>query len=123
MTGTARYYHGGFGGLSLGQFVLPPKTTRAPSTARFGAAGVCDPSKVYICTELHAALFFACMHPSGRGKVYEVEPIGELIADPDTEIPGLSFECDKARVLRVIRVPGKTIKQIQRDIRREAAQA
>nr|WP_234897210.1 hypothetical protein [Sinorhizobium medicae] len=73
-----RYFHGGFGGLTVGQFVLPPATTKAPSTARFGAAGVCNTNKVYVCTDQHGALLYACMHWSGCGKVYEVEPIGEL---------------------------------------------
>ncbi|KSV95424.1 hypothetical protein [Sinorhizobium sp. GL28] len=121
MTGAVRYFHGGYGGLSVGQFVLPPAMTGAPSTAQFGAHGVCDTSKVYVCTDLHAALFFAGGHPSGNGKVYEVAPAGELTADPDALIDGLSYSCDKARVLRVIRVKGKLIKQIRRDLLRGAA--
>ncbi len=121
MTGTVHYFHGGFGGLSVGQFVLPPAMTGAPSTAQFGAQGVCDTSKVYVCTDMHAALFFACGHPSGNGKLYEVAPAGELTADPDALIDGFSFSCSKARVIRVIRVKGKLIKQIRRDILRGAA--
>ncbi|MDX0930546.1 hypothetical protein GOE05_24055 [Sinorhizobium medicae] len=120
MTGAVRYFHGGFGGLTVGQLVLPPETTKAPSTARFGAAGVCNTNKVYVCTDMHGALLYACMHFSGCGKVYEVEPIGELTPDPDAARAGFSFECDKARVLRVIRVRGKLIKQVQRDMLREA---
>ncbi|PDT55073.1 hypothetical protein [Sinorhizobium americanum] len=121
MMAAVRYFHGGFGGLTVGQFVLPPAKTKAPSTARFGAAGVCNTSKVYVCTDMDGALVYACMHYSGRGKVYEVEPIGELMPDPDARVPGISFECDKARVLRVFRVPGKTIKQVQREMLREGA--
>ncbi|RVL05139.1 hypothetical protein CN151_10880 [Sinorhizobium meliloti] len=120
MTGV-RYFHGGFGGLTVGQFVLPPAKTRAPSTARFGAASVCNTNKVYLCTDMDGALVYACMHFSGRGKVYEVEPIGDLTLDPDAKVAGISFECDKARVLRVIRVPGKTIKLVQREMLREGA--
>ncbi|RVK97498.1 hypothetical protein CN150_10550 [Sinorhizobium meliloti] len=120
MTGAVRYFHGGFGGLTVGQIVLPPATTKAPSTARFGAAGVCNTNKVYVCTDQHGALLYACMHWSGCGKVYEVEPIGELTPDPDALRAGFSFECDKARVLRVIRVRGKLIKQVQPNMLREA---
>ncbi|MQW36057.1 hypothetical protein [Sinorhizobium meliloti] len=120
MTGTVRYFHGGYGGLTVGQLVLPPAITKAPSTARYGGAGVCNTNKVYVCTDQHGALLYACMHWSGCGKVYEVEPIGELRPDPDAAREGFSFECDKARVLRGIRVRGKFIKQVQRDMLREA---
>ena len=110
----ARFYHGGFGGLQVGQHVLPPNVTRSPSTASFGAAAVCDRNRVYVTTDMEAALVFACAHPSGRGKFYEVEPIGEVEPDPDAIAEGYSFQCEKARVVRVIRVKGKTIRNLQK---------
>lgn len=115
-----KYYHGGFGGLQIGQFVQPPSVSKAASTASFGAGGVCDRTKVYITTEFDAALVFACAHPSGRGKVYEVEPIGQVSDDPDAKALGYSYECAKARVVRVVRIEGKTIKRMQKALLAEA---
>lgn len=110
------YFHGGFGGLSPGQFVVPPNVSKASSTASYGAAGVCNRDKVYVTTEFHAALLFACAHPSGKGKVYEVEPVGEVEDDPDAQLPGFSFQCERARVKRVIKVKGKMIRQVQKEL-------
>lgn len=109
-----RYFHGGFGGLSVGQHVLPPNVTKAPSTASYGAGGVCSRDRVYITTEFDAALVFACAHPSGRGKVYEVEPTGQVTDDPDARAMGYSYECEKARVVKVFKIRGKTIRNMQR---------
>jgi hypothetical protein len=108
------YFHGGYGQLKVGDLVLPPAETKAPSLASFGAHSVCDRSKVYVCSIQEGALLYACMHHSGRGKIYEVEPIGDLQEDPDAKFTGFSFSCDRARVIRVIRVKGKTIKKIQK---------
>jgi len=109
-----RYFHGGFGGLSAGQFVLPPQLTKAPTTANYGARSVCDKTKVYITTLFDAAVMFAGAHPSGRGKVYEVEPVGAVSEDPDAKDRGFSFGCSRAKVTKVYRVKGKTIKRIQK---------
>ncbi len=112
------FFHGGFGGLQVGQFVLPPAKTRAATTASYTIArGICDPKRVYVTTDLGAALVYACMHPSGSGKIYEVEPLGGLETDPDAKIEGLSYSCNAARVLRVIRLRGKTIKSVQKAMR------
>jgi rifampin ADP-ribosylating transferase len=117
----AKFFHGGYGDLKVGQFVLPPAITKAPSTARFGARAVCDTTKVYVCTEFDGALIFGCMHHSGAGKVYEVEPIGDLVDDPDAVTAGHSYSCDRARVLKVIRLKGKTIKRVQKFMLEDAA--
>ena len=109
-----KYYHGGYGELKEGQHVLPPILTKAPSLARFGGRGVCDTNKVYVCTEFDGALLYACMHQSGHGKVYEVEPIGDLIEDIDAKHTGFSFACDRAKIVKVFRVKGKTIKRVQK---------
>lgn len=114
------YFHGGYGQLKVGDLVLPPNQTKAPSLARFGARAVCDPSKVYVCAIMEGALLYACMHPSGHGKLYEVEPVGELREDPDSKMEGFSFSCDRARVIRVIRVKGKTIKRVQKHMLEDA---
>jgi hypothetical protein len=102
-----RFYHGGFPGLAVGQRILPASQTGAPSTASFGAAGVCDPSRVYLTTDVHAAILFACMHPSLDGQVYRVAPIGVLQADPDCNIAGLSFSCDAALIVGRVKVKRK----------------
>lgn len=109
-----KYFHGGYGGLRVGQYVEPPAVTKAPSLARFGARGVCDTSKVYVSTIFDGALLYGCMHHSGEGKVYEVEPVGELLEDPDAKSRGLSFSCDRAKVIKVYRLKGKTIKRVQK---------
>ncbi len=112
------FFHGGFGGLQVGQLILPPVRTPAVSTAAWTIArGICDPKRVYVTTDMDAALFYACMHPSGHGKVYEVEPVGDLQVDPDAYLEGLSYSCNAARVLRVIRLRGKTIKSVQKAMR------
>jgi len=108
------FYHGGYGGLSVGQSVLPPSRTGAASTASFGAGAVCDRGAVYVTTDFDAAMFFACAHPSGRGKVYEVEPIGDLVHDIDATGQGYSFKCQSAKVKRVFKIKGKVIRNIQR---------
>lgn len=112
------FFHGGFGGLQVGQFVLPPVKTHAATTASYTIArGICDPKRVYVTTDLGAAMVYACMHPSGHRKIYEVEPLGGFEADPDATIEGLSYFCGSARVLRVIRLRGKTIKSVQKAMR------
>jgi rifampin ADP-ribosylating transferase len=111
---TSPLYHGGYGGLSVGQLVLPPNKTGAPSTASFGAAAVCDRNAVYVTSNFEAAMMFACAHPSGRGKVYEVEPIGDLVDDIDAVGRDYAFACPSARVTRVFKIKGKIIRNFQR---------
>lgn len=93
------YYHGGPAGRARGAYILPPSVTKAETTADFGASGVCKRDKVYITTSYDAAVLYAA--GSKRGVVYEVSPIGDLSEDQDCSQPGLSFECDKAVVLKV----------------------
>ncbi|WP_244618883.1 NAD(+)--rifampin ADP-ribosyltransferase [Rhizobium sp. 18065] len=114
ITADLPYFHGGFGGLSVGQIVLPPSRSGAPSTASFGAAAVCNRDAVYVTPDFEAAMMFACAHQSGRGKVYQVEPIGELARDPDAKGDGYSFECPAARVVRVFKIRGKIIRKTQK---------
>jgi hypothetical protein len=92
-----RYWHGGKGGMKRGQFVLPPKTTGYKSTAECGNY-MCNPSVVYVTTEYTAAAMYAAAIPNGD--IYEVEPIGELTHDPDCDTQGLSFSCDRAKILK-----------------------
>ncbi|SDG35574.1 NAD(+)--rifampin ADP-ribosyltransferase [Pelagibacterium luteolum] len=113
-----RYYHGGFGGLRVGMYVLPPSITKAASTADFGAGTVCRKDRVYITSRFENAMEAAAMHPSGRGRVYEVEPIGEIAVDPDSVMfPGQdpwSWECERAVVVAIHKLRGKDIKRIKK---------
>jgi hypothetical protein len=97
-----RYFHGGVPNLRRGMMILAPCITRAPSLASFGAAGICLLDRVYVTTDPLAAKMYACMHQSMKGEVYEVEPIGAIEADPDCNERGLSWQCEKARIMRVI---------------------
>lgn len=95
------YYHGGPEGRQRGAFLLPPAVTKADTLANHGAEGVCRRDRVYLTTNYAAALLYAAGHK--RGVVYEVEPIGDMTLDPDCNQPGLSFECERARVRRIIK--------------------
>jgi len=110
----ADYYHGGPAGLSIGDKLLPPKTTGRPSTAQYGAAGVCDPSKVYITPDPTAAAMFAAMNADGIGAVYRVRPWGEIAHDPDCSERGLSYSCDGAVILGRVRIRRKTLAKIRK---------
>lgn len=101
---TQRFFHGGFGGLHVGDLVRPPAETGAPSLSRYGMKGVLREDQVYITTDETAARVFAALHPSGRGKAYEVEPIGPVAHDEDATGRGYSFRASSARVLRVIQI-------------------
>lgn len=108
------YWHGGFGGLRRGDRILPPATTGAVSAADYGAGAACRRDRVYVTTSELAAKMYAAMHPSGRGKVYEVEPVGELVADADCDEPGLSWEVEHAIVLKVFSMPREERSEIVR---------
>jgi hypothetical protein len=96
----SKWFHGGAPDLQHGDFILPPTETGMPSAADYGAASVCRRDRVYITSSEAAARLFASLHWSGRGCVYEVEPLGEQRPDPDCDTPGLSLECPRARVVR-----------------------
>ena len=96
-----KYYHGGPIGRAPGAFILPPAITGGRSLADYGAAAVCRRDRVYVTSSYTGALLYAAGHK--RGVVYEVEPIGELVPDPDCTLSGLSFECEKAKVRRVFK--------------------
>lgn len=108
------FYHAGPVGLRQ---ILPPVVTGAPSAASYGAEGICRRDRVYVTTSLPAAIGFASLcPPDGRGAVYEVEPTNP-VPDPDCSEPGLSWEAERARVLRRIRVPGKLLKRARKVMR------
>lgn len=98
------YYHGGAPGRQRGAYILPPSITGASCTADHQANtdGVARRDRVYVTTNPNAALMYAAGHR--RGVIYEVEPDGELEPDPDCNEPGLSYQCARARIRKVIKV-------------------
>lgn len=99
---STRYWHGGAPGRQRGSFLLPPSITGARSLSEFGAASVHRTDRVYLTTEYAAALLYAAAIP--KGVVYLCEPIGEPEPDPDCTAPGLSWQCEKARVIKCIKL-------------------
>jgi hypothetical protein len=109
------YFHGGPPGMKPGMFILPPEITRAPSCSEYGAAHVHRRDRVYLCTYPEGALIFAAMHPSGKGQVYQVVPIGEVEPDPDWKGPeGGSVQVPRARVVRVFHVTPSVRRAVMR---------
>lgn len=113
-----RYFHGGYGGLKTGALILPPTETGAASCSDYGGHLVCRRDRVYVTTDLDSAIVFAAMHHSNKGKVYQVEPLGELDPDPDCKVPGQSFSCERAAILAVRKITNKQRRMIQRALLR-----
>lgn len=95
------YWHGGRPGIRRGGVLLPPSITKVPSLSEYGAAGVHRRDRVYITTSRCAALLYAA--GARKGVLYQCVPIGEIEPDPDCSEPGLSWQCEMARVTRVIK--------------------
>ncbi|MBP5906852.1 hypothetical protein F3K40_15445 [Streptomyces sp. LBUM 1478] len=98
-----RYFHGGVPGLAPGGLLLPPETTGVERTLTadvLDMGGVARRDRVYVTTGREVARVYAALHPDGA--LYEVEPVGELVPDADCHVPGVSFECPQARVVRVV---------------------
>ena len=92
------YYHGGPRGLKVGLYILPPDETGKPNCSTFIPNNtVHDGSKVYVTTSYQAAEMYAAFHH--RGSVYAVDPEGVLVNDSDCDQPGLSYACDRARII------------------------
>lgn len=107
MCDALRYFHGGRPNMKRGQMILPPSVTG------FRAAADCLPGqvdashvrrdRVFVTSAADAAAVFAALYPSIRrpGCVYQVEPLGPLEPDPDCLEPGHSWQCQRARIIRV----------------------
>lgn len=93
---TASFFHGGPRGRRVGECLLPPSVTGAKSLAGYGGEGVCRQDRVYVTTDESVAVLFAAgaLDPC----VYTCEPCGEVAPDPDCTEPGVSYQCDRARV-------------------------
>lgn len=109
----AKYYHGGEPNLKIGSCVLPPDQTQAGTQADWGNEK-CLRDKVYVTSDYQAALLYAAGHPSGKGMLYEVTPIGDLAHDEDCDEIGLSFVCNSAKINRRWKLRGATRRKVLR---------
>lgn len=97
-----RYFHGGVPGLVRGGLLLPPVATGTERTLTadvLAMGGRARRDRVYVTTGREVARVYAALRPDGA--LYEVEPLGELAADPDCAVAGVSWECSAALVVRV----------------------
>lgn len=98
-----RYFHGGVPDLRPGDLVLPPAVTGTGRTLTadvLALGGRARRDRVYVTVGRDVARVFAAMFPDGA--LYRVEPVGELVADPDCLVAGASWEVPAARVAAVV---------------------
>lgn len=97
-------FHGGIPGLMPGDKLLPPSVTGTSTLLEIAQdiapEGPQRSDRVYLTTEVAAAMFFAAAYPYGA--VYLAVADGELEADPDCTEPGVSYQCASATVVAVI---------------------
>lgn len=100
------YFHGGYPGLKPGDLIQPPDITgtehrlSAIAAEHGGPAYSTRTDVVYVATARDVARAFAALYPDGA--LYRVEPVGKLEPDPDSGIPGLSWQCPAAEVVAVV---------------------
>jgi hypothetical protein len=110
----ASYWHGGAPGLNPGEYLLPPTVTGTRTTlaAYMDAADKLrsgyEANRVYVVTEYEAAELYAALYPDG-GWIYRVLPEGELRPDPDCTQPGLSWSCERARIVACVQLDTPTL--------------
>jgi hypothetical protein len=68
--------------------------------------------RVYVTTELTDAQFYAAA--SQDPIVYEVEPQGPIENDPNCRGPGISYACERAKIIAIHKVRGKSIKKARK---------
>jgi rifampin ADP-ribosylating transferase len=101
------YFHGGPRGFQPKALLLPPTLTHTKSTTDYVGKCVHRPDRVYVTTQYSAALLYAAAF--NRGVIYEVEPVGDVEPDPDCTLDGLSFQCERARIVKVHKVSDKLL--------------
>lgn len=103
------YFHGGVPGLALGDRLLAPSVTGVRAAIDYADVAGVDPAaasrvrrdRIYLSTMIEAAAIFAAFHPSGRGELYEVDPVGPVEPDPDySGAPGESVQVAEGIVRR-----------------------
>jgi hypothetical protein len=102
-----RYYHGGNRKLQVGDYLLPRAATGVLGMSADNP--LCRDDRVYLTRSIEGARFFgsAALNPV----VYEAVPEGDIESDPDCTEPGLSIACQRARVVALLKIPGKVIKK------------
>jgi hypothetical protein len=103
-----RYLHGGKADLKVGACLPPPSVT---GVAQNGVVpdDVRRKDRVYITTDRNTAIVWATA--CGASHFYEVEPKGELTDDPDHKGKGVSFECEKAKIVAIHPISPETQKK------------
>lgn len=97
---TQRYFHGGNFGLQVGEYVLPPSITGVLPNGDV-SPDIRRNDRIYMVKIFDQAAGFAAHHEYPR--VYEVEAEGVVEDDPDA--PGTAFQCEKARIVNVHKIP------------------
>lgn len=107
-----RLYHGGVGGLTVGDWLLPPSVTgwRPPrlqlringmTGSEYLGPEINRSDRVYLTTDRLLAYGYAgarCIFDRTFGAVYLAQP-DEVELDPD--LPKVSVQCTRARIVRV----------------------
>ena len=95
------YFHGGFPGLKVGEYLLPACETGVRGLDDWSSSNSDDIGKfVYVTTNMPAARLYAAMYPGKNGgTVYECLPEGNLAPDKDCDLAGISFSCSRALII------------------------
>jgi hypothetical protein len=107
-----RYYHGGDGGLQIGQYILSAKEIGKDNM--MGLNPLHQTDRVYVTQDIAGAMFFASGHKTPI--VYEVKPEGHLEDDPDHRTKGISFACPKAKIIAIYNVPPYVVERNRRQM-------
>lgn len=101
------YFHGGAPGLRVGE-ILVPASQLGLSYQYLALQHTYDPDWVYVTTDEGVAAAYASRHVTGAGQtvpgdLYEVQPLDELLGDPDYDLfPRVFFRCRRARIVRQV---------------------
>lgn len=95
-------WHGGAGGLAVGDRLLPPTHTNAVGNLADLGLKESRRDRVYFTVDRELARVFAAAvtRMTGGSALYRVEPIGE--ADPDPDFLTVGFQAKQARILEVV---------------------
>lgn len=104
-------YHGGVPGLKPGDLIEPghsrddkhdgcPICRERRERGAEAPGGTQHPETVYCTTDRWYAKLYASVY--GRGDVYQVEPVGDLVPTTDEGDPECCYRCPALRVKRVV---------------------
>src|SRR5690242_20425119 len=98
------WFHGGVRDLKPGDLLLPPSETGCSTLLKYAekhSESTQRADRVYLTNDPKFAGLFASVYP--YGDVYEAEPVGEWWTDSDALVPGIAIECERARVVAVVK--------------------